>query len=157
MIRIYYAAPLHKEEDQKRNAEYVSLLREEGYLVYLPQEAGVWEDLVNEELKGRQELDFEQAARIVRADLYVADKRAIDNCDIVVAYFGDRPPSEGGLWEMGYAVGRGKPVVLFNPHNWRFNLMPEYGSSMRTAWREVLDVVEDMHCNKEKLMKGWYK
>ena len=38
MNKIYWAAPLHDPEDQKRNAEYVEKLRARGHKVYVPQE-----------------------------------------------------------------------------------------------------------------------
>jgi nucleoside 2-deoxyribosyltransferase len=71
----------------------------------------------------------EEVTRNVRFTLYKADRAAVDACDYVVAYV-DRHPSEGTLWEMGYAVGRGKSVVLVNACNWKFNLMPEFGSAV---------------------------
>ena len=46
MRKIYWAAPLHNKEDQERNTEYVEKLRAKGHKVYVPQEHGVWEDLV---------------------------------------------------------------------------------------------------------------
>lgn len=140
MSDIYFAAPLHNAEDQRRNTLHATLLRELGHKVYLPQECGIWETMVKEEVaRGKPEAD---AIREVRQKLYIADRDAVGRCDFIIAYFGDRPPSEGALWEMGYAVGLGKPVYLYNPHKWRFNLMPEFGSIMFTLWTDLTDWIK---------------
>ena len=48
MSKIYWAAPLHDEEDRKRNAIYVQKLRANGHIVYVPQEHGIWEQTLNQ-------------------------------------------------------------------------------------------------------------
>lgn len=137
MSNIYYAAPLHNKSDQDRNILWAGKLREAGHKVYLPQECGIWEDMVNEMLL--QDVPKEEAVKIVRQKLFTADRDAVGRCDFIVAYFGNREPSEGALWEMGYAYGLGKPVYLFNPKNWwKFNLMPEFGSTVFTEWKDLM-------------------
>lgn len=116
--KIYWAAPLHDESDQKRNIKYVNRLRAAGFPVYLPQEHGVWEEFPNPEE--------------IRPHLYKMDLKAMSEADICIACFGDkehpREPSEGGMFEMGWMKGANKTVYLYNEDNyWRFNLMPEFG------------------------------
>jgi len=140
MSNIYYAAPLHDKADQERNTEYATRLRSAGHKVYLPQECGIWETMVKERVaEGWNEQD---AVEYVRRTLYIADRDAVGRCDFIIAYFGDRAPSEGALWEMGYACGLGKPVYLYNPHYWRFNLMPEFGSMMFDDWDILMDWID---------------
>lgn len=140
-LTIYWAASLHDPYEQERNRREVAKLRASGYSVYMPQEHGVWEQMVEEERgkdPSRKEIDIIYQ---VRARLYVEDKVAIDRCDIVVAYI-DRNPSEGTLWEMGYAVGKGRCVVLINACNWQFNLMPEFGSHLVSTTEEAIEYLE---------------
>jgi nucleoside 2-deoxyribosyltransferase len=154
-MRIYYAAPLHNLEDRERNEDFVKLLREKGHKVFLPQENGVWDQMVNERMeKGESQ---EEAVYSVRQMLYVENTTAIQNCQCVFAYFGDREPSEGGLWEMGYAHAKGKYVVLYNPHNWRFNLMPEFGSVMFTDKDKAIDRLYEISAYIEGAMKGEFR
>lgn len=120
MRKIYWAAPLHDEEDRKRNDMYVAMLRKEGHLVYVPQEHGVWEDFPNP-----------QEARKM---LFKLDMDAMRQADTCIGCCGNiqtaRGPSEGMLWEMGWMTAANKEVILFNDHNyWEYNLMIEYGSS----------------------------
>jgi nucleoside 2-deoxyribosyltransferase len=154
-MRIYYAAPLHEEEDQKRNAAFVEKLRDWGHKVFCPQENGIWEQMVEEQIaKGKSK---EDAIAIVRHMLYVENKTAIEECQAIVAYFGNRPPSEGGLWEMGFAAGLGKPVFLYNPHDWRFNLMPEFGSHSYISWDQLGEQLSNTERQLTKDLKGTFR
>lgn len=131
MRKIYFAAPLHDPADQARNARAVELLRKQGYEVYLPQEHGVWEDLLSR---------FNNDAKATRMHLYKMDLHAMQQADCCVAYVDrDKGPSEGMLWEMGYMTGDHKPVFLVNPlRRHRYNLMPEFGSMQFGSLEELL-------------------
>ena len=138
MNKIYWAAPLHDPEDQRRNAEYVEKLRARGHKVYVPQEHGVWEQMLGE---------FNNDERAVRKHLFELDLKAMKECDTCIACCGDlytpRGPSEGMLWEMGWCTAAHKNVILFNEDNyWRFNLMPQFGSIMFTKFDDVLEFLE---------------
>lgn len=134
MRKIYWAAPLHDEKDQKRNMEYVDKLRAKGYLVYVPQEHGVWEDLVKK---------YGKSEDAVREHLFKLDLQAMREADMCIACCGDlkdpRGPSEGMLWEMGWMTAAHKNVLLFNENNyWRYNLMPQFGSLMFDDFDKLL-------------------
>lgn len=139
MRKIYWAAPLHDEKDQKRNMEYVDKLRSKGYLVYVPQEHGVWEDLVKKYGKGED---------AVREHLFKLDLQAMREADMCIACCGDlkdpRGPSEGMLWEMGWMTAAHKNVLLFNENNyWRYNLMPQFGSLMFDDFDKLLSFLDE--------------
>lgn len=124
MSKIYWAAPLHDPKDRERNAKYVSMLRERGHEVYVPQEHGVWEEMLGQ---------FNNDEKAVRSYLYKLDMKAMKDADTCIACCGDmetpRGPSEGMLWEMGWMKGNNKVVILFNEEDyWRYNLMPQFGS-----------------------------
>ena len=115
---IYLAAPIHQQEDFNLNADLLILLREQGFEVWSPQEAGIASD---EARRTGEPLDTVRA-RYMRKDL-----SAMEQCDICVAYLGrERTFSEGMLWEMGWYVGQGKPVVLYNPCNNKLTLMAQF-------------------------------
>lgn len=124
MANIYWAGPLHDKTDQERNAKYVRILRSYGHKVYVPQEHGVWEEMLGQ---------FNNDEKAVRKHLYELDMKAMRDADTCIACCGDtehpRGPSEGMLWEMGWMKGNNKTVILFNENNyWRYNLMPQFGS-----------------------------
>lgn len=130
---IYYAAPLHNEDVRKRNTQEVEVLRKnfgDVVDVYLPQEQGVWEDLVRKEMAaGRTRLD---AIAVVKQYLFKADVAAIQSGQCVALVMHKEPgkaPSEGCLWEMGYAAAQHIPVVLIDDEGWDWNIMPLYGST----------------------------
>lgn len=137
MRTIYWAAPLHDATDQARNEKYVKLLRTAGHSVYVPQEHGIWEDLVS---KGATREE-------VRAHLYKLDLNAMRNCDTCIACCGDlktpRGPSEGMMWEMGWMKGNNKTVILFNEDfYWDYNLMPQFGADFYCkSFDEVLNIL----------------
>lgn len=138
MNKIYWAAPLHDPEDQKRNAEYVERLRACGHQVYVPQEHGVWEQMLGQ---------FNNDEKAVRKHLFELDLKAMKECDTCIACCGDlstpRGPSEGMLWEMGWCTAAHKNVILFNEDNyWRFNLMPQFGSIVFTKFEDIISFLE---------------
>ena len=139
MRKIYWAAPLHDEKDQKRNMEYVDKLRSKGYLVYVPQEHGVWEDLVKK---------YGKSEDAVREHLFKLDLQAMKEADMCIACCGDlkdpRGPSEGMLGEMGWMTAAHKNVLLFNENNyWRYNLMPQFGSLMFDDFDKLLSFLDE--------------
>lgn len=124
-MKIYWAAPLHDEDDRERNNRYVERLRKDGHEVYVPQEHGIWEEVA-------KKMGSEDEARKY---LFKLDMNAMQQCQACVACCGDRDkprgPSEGMLWEMGYMAGCNKPVYLYNHGSYhRYNLMPQFGSTM---------------------------
>lgn len=134
--KIYFAAPLHDPEDQKRNEYAVARLREAGHDVYLPQEHGIWENLLNR---------FGGDVTKTRQRLYVMDLHAMQQAQCCVAYVDrEKGPSEGMLWEMGYMAGCNKPVFLVNPENkHRYNLMPQFGSTMFASLETLIDHLDE--------------
>lgn len=149
MNKIYWAAPLHGEYERTCNDACAKMLRDRGFQVYVPHEHGVWEAMVNEEMKKHPGLLRATAEQAVRHHLFVADKEAVEKCDVVIALgtHSDGSPSEGMIWEMGYAAGLGKPVYLINPAvgaktHWDYNLMPEFGSVVFTDLTACIEYME---------------
>lgn len=139
MSKIYWAAPLHDEEDRNRNEFYVAKLRANGHQVYVPQEHGVWEQTLDR---------FGGDVEKTRKHFYELDLKACKEADICIACGGDldnpRAPSEGMIWEMGFMAGCQKTVLLFNQGMyWDYNLMPEFGSKMFSDFDDIIQYLAE--------------
>lgn len=58
-------------------------------------------------------IDFNQEKRDIAKDIFQANKKLIDECDIVIAnlnLFRGKEPDSGTVWECGYAFAKGKKV-----------------------------------------------
>lgn len=90
-MKLYYAAPLFSAAEFHWNAALAAALRAAGHEVFLPQE--------NERGKTAPEI-------------FAADVGGIDWADGLVAIMDGPDPDSGTAWEVGYAYGKGKPIVL---------------------------------------------
>lgn len=92
---IYLAAPLFTEAERQFNLRLAARLEAAGYKVFLPQ-------------RDAPQSDTSQgyASRIFSADL-----EGLKRADIVVAVCDGIPMDDGTAWEIGYAYGRGIPVI----------------------------------------------
>jgi nucleoside 2-deoxyribosyltransferase len=90
-MRVYFAAPLFTTAERIWNAEVARGLRAAGHDVFLPQE---------------------QEPGLDAAGIFATDVGGIDGADGLVAVMDGPDPDSGTAWEVGYAYGRGKPIVL---------------------------------------------
>ena len=130
MSRIYFAAPLFCDMELERNVKECALLEEAGHTVYLPQRDG------GEASKG-----------IDRAILFNRDVEALEECDIVVAYFDGRVPDEGMCFEIGYGYAREKQIFIVSTDQRSFedgvpNAMLLYAGAWVKSTQEVLKALE---------------
>jgi nucleoside 2-deoxyribosyltransferase len=78
-------------------------------------------------------------------EIFRNDRDAIDRCDLVVANLNGITTDDGTAWEIGYAVGIGRPVIgLFTDSRRRFadevvNLMIEHSVEGIVRSLEELD------------------
>ena len=94
--RVYLAAPLFSEAERRFNASVAGLLRNNFFEVHLPQELG-------DDSSSRGESEQER--------LFLSNKKALDESDLLVAIIDGPDADSGTAWEMGYAFARGKPVI----------------------------------------------
>ncbi|MHC1626508.1 MAG: nucleoside 2-deoxyribosyltransferase [Methanoculleaceae archaeon] len=94
--RIYLAAPLFSEAEERYNSLIARDLVSRGFEVYLPQE---WED-TDPCREGR-----------VPAEIFRRNLAALEWADTVVAIIDGPDADSGTAWEMGYATASGKRVV----------------------------------------------
>jgi nucleoside 2-deoxyribosyltransferase len=90
-MKVYFAGPLFTTAEQAWNAEVATALRRAGHEVFLPQEQEPGQDA---------------------AGIFATDVGGIDWSDGLVAVMDGPDPDSGTAWEVGYAYGRDKPVVL---------------------------------------------
>lgn len=108
---IYWAAPLFNEIELARNKECVGKLRENGYIVYLPQEAGLCSNGLDP----------------IKA--YEQDIEALKACDVVIACALGTRYDPGTMFEVGYASCLGKKVIIYGSvSNAMFSRLPQTGS-----------------------------
>ncbi|HUP82764.1 MAG TPA: nucleoside 2-deoxyribosyltransferase [Candidatus Limnocylindria bacterium] len=90
-MKLYFAAPLFTAAERDWNAALAGAVRAAGHEVYLAQE--------NEPGKSAPEI-------------FAVDIHGIDWAEGLVAIMDGADPDSGTCWEVGYAYGRGKPVVM---------------------------------------------
>src|SRR5687767_13712894 len=90
-MKLYFAGPLFTTPERTWNAEVVAALRAAGHEVFLPQE-------------NRPGLDA--------AGIFASDVGGIDGADGLVGIMDGLEVDGGTCWEVGYAYGLGKPIVL---------------------------------------------
>ena len=90
-MRIYFAGPLFTTPERTWNAEVTAALRAAGHEVFLPQEQEPGRD---------------------GPGIFTTDVGGIDRADGLVAIMDGPDPDAGTAWEVGYAFGTGKTIVL---------------------------------------------
>jgi nucleoside 2-deoxyribosyltransferase len=146
-MKLYFAGPLFTTPERTWNAEVAAALRAAGHEVLLPQEKEPGKDA---------------------AGIFATDVGGIDWADGLVAIMDGPDPDSGTCWEVGYAYGIKKPIVLvrtdfrvlagdagrYNPMmtesaTIRLDLPAASTSDVITAIREALSRIE-----QERLGRG---
>jgi nucleoside 2-deoxyribosyltransferase len=90
-VRLYFAGPLFTSAERAWNAEVAAALRAAGHEVFLPQE---------------------QDSGMDAKGIFANDVGGIDGAETLVAIMDGLDPDSGTCWEVGYAYGTRKPIVL---------------------------------------------
>lgn len=90
-MKLYFSGPLFSTPERAWNTEVTAALRAAGHEVFLPQE---------------KEPDKDGPS------IFAIDVGRIDWADGLVAIMDGPDPDSGAAWEVGYAFGTKKPVVL---------------------------------------------
>jgi nucleoside 2-deoxyribosyltransferase len=90
-MKLYFAGPLFTTPERNWNVDVVAALRAAGHEVFLPQEKEPGKDA---------------------AGIFGTDVGGIEWADVVVAIMDGPDPDSGTSWEVGYAYGSQKPIVL---------------------------------------------
>jgi len=125
---VYLAAPLFSEAERSYNRSIADLLRDNHFLVYLPQETG--DDSGS---RGKEE----------QQRMFLQHKDALEKSDFVVAIIDGADADSGTAWEMGYAHAIGKPVIALRTDfravgtNEMVNLMLEESATIAHSKEEI--------------------
>ncbi len=134
MKTVYLAAPLFSEAECDFNRKLRDLIKDEGFLVFLPQEDS---NNIHVE-KNRQEIIFNK------------NLAALDSSDIIVAVIDGADVDSGTAWEIGYAYSKGKPVLGLKTDfrtlgiEGTVNLMIERSIVLCTSVSELLNRLKPM-------------
>ena len=90
-MKLYFAGPLFTTAERAWNAEVTAALRAAGHEIFLPQEKEPGKDAQG---------------------IFAADVGGIDAAQGLVAIMDGPDADSGTCWEVGYAYGTGKSVVL---------------------------------------------
>jgi nucleoside 2-deoxyribosyltransferase len=90
-MKLYFAGPLFTTPERTWNAEVAAALRAAGHEVFVPQEQEPGKD---------------------GPGIFATDVGGIDWADGLVAIMDGPDPDSGTAWEVGYAFGLHKPIVL---------------------------------------------
>lgn len=90
-MKLYFAGPLFTTSERTWNAEVVAGLRAAGHEIFLPQE---------------------KEPGLDASGIFATDVGGIDWADGLVAIMDGADPDSGTCWEVGYAYGCRKPIVL---------------------------------------------
>lgn len=112
-MRVYLAAPLFRQAEREFNQQLADQLEAAGYSVFLPQRDGPEDDI-----------SPGYAARI-----FQADREGVAAADAMVAVCDGIPMDDGTAWEVGYAYGRGIPII---------GLRTDYRRSGAEVWFNIM-------------------
>ena len=135
MKKIYLASPFFNNDELVLYRNAILQLRGAGYEVYVPQE---------HEIENAWDLSNEDWARAV----YLADVKAIRDCDLVMALNFGMYSDSGTAWEAGYAFAMKIPTihVLCGGENATYSLMMMNGCDKVIEFRQIAHWEENCAC-----------
>ena len=110
-MKIYIAGSFSKDYERLALLHMIEVVRKNypDAELYIPMEYKVSGDFLKED--GTWYLPNEEWAKTV----YMADKKALDEAELVIAKYEGHVCNSGTTWEIGYACGRGIPVIGWLP------------------------------------------
>lgn len=110
-MRIYIAGPFSKPEEREALEHMISIVKERfsDVNLYIPMEYKVPGDF--QKLDGTWNLANHEWAKKV----YESDLHHLDTANFVIALYVGHYCSSGTIWEVGYAKGKGIPVIAYIP------------------------------------------
>ena len=133
--KIYLASPFFNNDELVLYRNAILQLRNAGYEVYAPQE---------HEIENAWDLSNEDWARAV----YLADVKAIRDCDVVMVLNFGMYSDSGTAWEAGYAFAMKIPTIhiLCGGENTTYSLMMMNGCDKVIEYRQIAYWEENCAC-----------
>lgn len=127
-MKVFLAAPLFSEAERDFNSKVAKRLREEGFQVWLAQEAPfIHEGTFKEKEKIHEE-----------------DVSALKLCDVVVAVLDGVEVDSGVAFEMGYAVAVGKPVMGLKTDYRTFSKLEDVNLMLEVPLIKLCGTIEEL-------------
>jgi nucleoside 2-deoxyribosyltransferase len=108
-MNVFLATPLFSEAEREFNSKIAERLRENGFEVWLAQEAPF----------------IKQGTHKEKKVIYEGDISALKTCDVILAVLDGVEVDAGVAYEMGYAKALGKPIVGLKTDHRTFSGMEE--------------------------------
>jgi nucleoside 2-deoxyribosyltransferase len=111
-MNIYIAGPFSQKQERESLKEMISIIEKRFGVqgnIYIPMDYKVPDDF--QKLDGTWNLSNQEWAKRV----YESDIKHLNEADIVFALYTGHYCSSGSIWEIGYACGKEKSVVLYIP------------------------------------------
>ena len=132
-MKIYLASPFFNDKELDILSQVEKILDEKGFTVFKP--------------KDNQFDNLEAGTNHWSLATFNNDKKFIDWSDIVVAVYHGNYSDSGTAWEIGYAYGTQKPVVVVHVGE-ASNLMVHEGSHANVTLEELKDYNFDIMPSK---------
>lgn len=156
-LKIYIAGPdVFKIDSKALGERYTNICSEQGYIGLYPLD---------------NVIDLNQSKQKIAQDIFVANKKLIEQCDIVVANlnsFRGKEADSGTVWECGYASGLGKEVYGYM--NTALSYLDQFSDDEKEIQNSVFvdskgKVIEDFNypinlmiaCSVEKIVVGGFE
>jgi nucleoside 2-deoxyribosyltransferase len=127
-VKVFLAAPLFSEAEREFNSKIAKRLRENGFEVWLAQEAPF----------------IEQGTHREKKMIYEGDISALKSSDVVVAVLDGAVVDAGVAYEMGYAKALGKPVLGLKTDHRTFSRMEEVNLMLEVPLTKICKSLDNL-------------
>lgn len=124
-MRVYLASPFFNEKEIETLEKVEKILKEKGLRIFSPREHQFGDK-------------FEVGSSAWSLATFNNDKKFIDCCDVMVCIYHGNYSDSGTAWEVGYAYGTQKPVIVVQVGE-SSNLMIHEGSHANVTIEELKD------------------
>lgn len=124
MKRVYIASPFFNEKEIERVNQVEDILKEKGLTFFSPMR--------------NQYEHLEAGSRHWSIEIFKNDVKFIDWCECVVAIYDGNYSDSGTAWELGYAYGTNKPVIVVHVGD-SSNLMVHEGAHANLTLEQLKD------------------
>ena len=127
-MRVFLAAPLFSEAEREFNSKIAKRLRENGFEVWLAQEAPF----------------VQQGSHKEKKRIYESDILALKASDVLAAVLDGVEVDAGVAYEMGYATALGKPIVGLKTDYRTFSEMEEVNLMLEVPLIKICKSIEEL-------------
>jgi nucleoside 2-deoxyribosyltransferase len=134
-MKVFLAAPLFSEAEREFNSKIARRLRENGFEVWLAQEAPF----------------IQQGSHKEKKMIYEGDILALKTCDVVLAVLDGLEVDAGVAYEMGYAKALGKPIIGLRTDYRTFSKVEEVNLMLEVPLVKICKTVDEVTDSLSKM------